>query len=101
MREGDYDIALLVPSLHILESFRDLLQRVTSVDDRSECAIGGKFCDQPHAFLVSDRHTALDFLSPRDGGPKGPNDVAQFHDVLKEDTVRCQRLLAAVKRRSA
>src|SRR6185295_1168329 len=62
---------------------------------------GGKFCDQPHAFLVSDGYTTLDFLSPGDGSPKSSNDVAQLHDVLKEDTVRFQRVMAAVKRRRA
>jgi len=101
MLDRDHDISLLVPLLNILESFGDLLQGITSVDDRFECPSGGKFCDQPHAFLVSDGHTALDFLSPGDGGPKSPNDVAQLHDVLKEDTVRFQRVLAAVKRRRA
>src|SRR2546428_715486 len=101
MRHCDHDISLLVPLLHILEGFRDSLQRVTSVDNRLECSSGGKVRDQPHSFLVSDGHAAGNLLSPGDGGPKGSNDVGQLHDVLKEDTLWFQRALAAVKRRRA
>ena len=40
----------------------------------------------------------LIFFFASDGGPNGPNDVGQLHDVLKEDTVGFQRVLAAVER---
>jgi hypothetical protein len=36
MCHGDHDISLLVPLLNVPEGFRDLLQRITSVDDRLE-----------------------------------------------------------------
>src|SRR2546423_15292448 len=101
MRHRDHDISLLVPPLHILESFRELLQWVTSVDDRPELPSGDEFCDETHSLQVVDSHPALYLLSTRDGGPKDPNDVRQLHDVFKEDTVGFQRVLAAVKRRRA
>src|SRR6266853_6412981 len=98
MRHRDHDISLLVPLLNVLEGFRGLLQGITSVDDRPELPSRGEFCDETHSLQVVDCHTTLDCLPTGDGGPKDPNDVGQLHDVLKEDTVRFQRPLAAVKR---
>ena len=101
MRHRDHDISLLVPLLNVLESFRDPLQRIGSVDDRPEGPSRDEFCDETHSLQVVDSHPALDLLSTSDGGPKDPNDVGQLHDVLKEDTVGLQRVFAAVKRRRA
>jgi hypothetical protein len=36
MRDGDDDVSLLVPSLHIFERLSDLLNGVAPVDDRPE-----------------------------------------------------------------
>src|SRR5882762_8781824 len=99
MRYCDHDVSLLVSLLNVLESFRDPLQGITSVDDRPELPSRDEFCDETHSLQVVDSHPALDLLSTSDGGPKDPKDVAQLHDVLKEDTTRFQRALAAVKRR--
>ena len=55
----DYDISLLVPLLNILESFRDLLQGITSVDDRLELPSRGKLCDEIHSLQVSCRKLLL------------------------------------------
>src|SRR5690242_12000784 len=101
MRHRDHDISLLVPLLYVLESFRGLLQGITSIDDRPELPSRGEFCDETHSLQVVNCHTGLDFLPTGDGGPEDPNDVDQLHDVLKKDTVGFQRVLAAVKRRPA
>src|SRR3979490_2901115 len=101
MRDRDHDTSLLVPLLNVLESFRDPLQRIGSVDDRPEVPSRDEFCDETHSLQIVDSHPALDLLSASDGGPKDPNDVGQLHDVLKEDTVGLQRVFAAVKRRRA
>ena len=69
LRHRDHDISLLVPLLNVLEGFRDLLQRITSVDDRLELPSHGKCGDESHVRHVSDGHTALDLLSASDGGP--------------------------------
>src|SRR2546423_4385591 len=101
MRHRDHDISLLVSFLDVLESFRDPLQGITSVDDRPELPSRDQFCDDTHSLQVVDSHPSLDLLSTSDGSPKDPNDVGQLHDVLKENTVRFQRALAAIKRRRA
>ena len=101
MRHRDHDVSLLVSVLNVLESFRDPLQGITSVDDRPELPSRGEFCDDTHSLQVVDGHTTLDLLSTGDGRPKDPNDVGQLHDVLKKDTVGLQRVPAAVKRRPA
>ena len=101
MRRRDHDISLLVPLLYVLESFRGLLQGITSIDDRPELPSRGEFCDETHSLQVVDGHTTPDFLSACEGCPKNPNDIGQLHDVLKKDTVGFQRVLAAVKRRPA
>ena len=87
MCHRDHDISLLVPLLHILECFRDLLQGITSVDERIELPSRGKFCDEIHPRRVFQGHAALEFLGPGNGRPKHPNDVRETHDVLKKDTV--------------
>src|ERR1017187_620266 len=97
MLHRDHDISLLVPLLNVLEGLRDLLQGITSVDDRFELPSRGKFCDESHSLQVVDGHTALYFLTPGDGGPKDPNHVSQTHDAGKKDTFGLQRVLAAVK----
>src|SRR5882672_11014863 len=101
MRYCDHDVSLFVSLLNVLESFRDPLQGITSVDDRPELPGRDEFCDETHSLQVVDSHPALDLLSTSDGGPKGPHHVGQLHDALKEDTVRFQRVLATVKRRRA
>src|SRR6266404_7185517 len=101
MLHRDHDISFLVPLLNIFESLRDLLQGITSVDDRFEFPSRGEFCDETHSLQVVDGHTTLDFLSAGDGGPNDPNDVGQLHDVLKKDTVGLERVLASIKRRPA
>jgi hypothetical protein len=97
MLHRDYDISLLVPLLNILKGFRDLLQGITSVDDRLELPSRGKLCDEIHSLQVVYGHTALYFLTSGDGGPKDPNHVSQTHDAGKKDTFGLQRVLAAVK----
>src|SRR5258708_32116700 len=92
-----HDISLLVPLLDILESFRDALQRITSVDDRLKLPSRGKFYGEIHSLEVFHGHTAFYFLTPSDGGPQDPNQVRQTHDVLKKDTSGLQRLFEAVK----
>jgi hypothetical protein len=87
----------LCPCSNILESFRDLLQGITSVDDRLELPSCGKFRDEIHSFQVFDGHTALCFLTPADGGPKHPNHVGQTHDAGKKETFGLQRVLALVE----
>jgi hypothetical protein len=87
MRDRDHDISLLVPLLNVLEGFRDLFQRITSVDDRLELPSRGKFCDEIHSFRVFHGHAALEFLTPGNGCPNDPRDVGQTDDVLKKDTV--------------
>ena len=84
MRHRDHDISLLVPLLNVLESFRGLLQGITSVDDRPELPSRGEFCDETHSLEVVDGHTTLDFLSTGDGGPK----VGSFRG-LEGSTARC------------
>ena len=86
MRHRDHDISLLVPLLNVLEGFRDLLQRNTSVDDRLELPSRGKFCDEIHSFRIVHGHAALEFLAPGNGCPKDPHGVSQTYDALKKDT---------------
>src|SRR5258705_13801052 len=81
MRYGDHDVSLLVSVLNVLESFRDPLQGITSVDDRPELPSRDELCDETHSLQVVDSHPALDLLSTGDGGPQDPNDVGQLHDV--------------------
>jgi len=67
MLHGDHDISLLVALLNILESFRDLLQGITSVDDRLELPSRGEFYDESQSLQVFHRHIAtppFNFLRP-------------------------------------
>src|SRR4029079_13640131 len=101
MRHRDHDVSLLVSLLNIFECFRYPLERIASVDDRPEAPSLGQCGDETHVRHVSESHTALDLLSASDRGPHHSNDVAQLHDVLKENAGRLQRALAVVKRRRA
>ena len=49
LHRDDY-ISLLVPPLNMLERFRDLLQGITSVDDRLELFGRGKLRDEKSFF---------------------------------------------------
>src|SRR5688572_24540099 len=65
MLHRDHDISLLVPLLDILESVRDLLQAITSIDDRLELPSRGQCCDEIHSLRVFEGHTALYWSYPR------------------------------------
>src|SRR5947209_12353866 len=86
----DDGISLLVPPLNMLESFRHLLQGITSVDDRLELSGRGKLRDESHSFQVVDRHAAPHLLPPGDTGPNGPKHIRQTHDAGKEDAFGLQ-----------
>jgi len=64
MRHRDHDITVLVPLLNVLERFRDLLQGITSVDDRFELSSRDKFCDEIRSFRIFRGPAALSFLPP-------------------------------------
>src|SRR4051794_31702623 len=59
MPHRNHNISLLVPLLNILESFRDLLQWITSVDNRLERSMRGELYNEIHSFQVLHGHTTL------------------------------------------
>src|SRR5947209_8742686 len=90
MRHRDDRISLLVAPLNMLESFRDLFQGITSVDDRLELSGRGKLRDESHSFQVVDGHAAPDLLPAGDTGPNGPKHISQTHDAGKKDALGLQ-----------
>lgn len=67
----------------MLKSLRDLLKRITTVDDRLELSSGRKLRDESHLLRVVNCHTTPHFLSPDDGGPEAPCRIRQTHDAGK------------------
>ena len=57
MRDCDHDSSLSLCPCSVPESFRDLLQRIISVDDWLKLPSGGKFCSEIHSFWVFHGHT--------------------------------------------
>src|SRR5256885_6247118 len=80
MRYCDHDVSLRVSLLIVLESFRDPLQRIRSVDDRPELPSRDEFCDETHQLDVraaADSRRAKVFSqlhSGRADGPRSPDD---------------------------
>ncbi len=68
----------------MLESFRDLLQGITSVGDRLEFSGRGKFCNESRRLQVVDGHAVGGFET--DGvGAEGPYAFDEFGDVVGEE----------------